>query len=51
MVAHAGAGAVAMVEKGKREEFRSESGSRGRVVSPARSGWNFCDALGSEGRL
>jgi hypothetical protein len=50
-VAHAGAGAVAMVEKGKREEFRWESSSRGGVVSPARSGWSFCDVLGSEGRL
>lgn len=51
MVALACAGAVAMAEKGEGEDLRSESGSGSGVVSPARSGWSFCDAFGSEGRL
>jgi hypothetical protein len=44
-------GAVAMVEKAEGEDFCSESGSGGGVVSPARFDWSFCDAFGSEGRL
>ncbi len=51
MVALGCTSAVAMVEKAEGEDLYSESGSGGGVVLPARFGWSFCDAFGSEGRL